>query len=224
MKQWIATDMNDDLEPRLTESAYGALRDMLLTGSLAGGSIIQERRLAERLGLSRTPIREALGRLEGEGLLRRSGRYLSVLSVTVAEVMEILAVRRVLEAEATRAAAERMPAPEIAAVKSAILGMTDPHRVTDEQHWGNDDLLHLTIAEASGNLLLTRMIRELRQRTRMFGLRRIPSRFEAGKTEHIAILDALAARQPDRAAKLMQAHIDHARDGILAALSQGQSR
>jgi DNA-binding GntR family transcriptional regulator len=117
-----------------------------------------------------------------------------------------------------------MSAAQIAALRSAILGMTDPYSVTDEQHWGNDDRLHLAIAEASGNQLLTRLIRELRQRTRMFGLRRIPSRFEAGKTEHVAILDALAARKPGRAAELMQIHIDHARDGILAALSQGQSR
>ena len=81
---------------------------MLLSGELGGGAIVQDRRLAERLGLSRTPVREALGRLEGEGLLRREGRVLIVNAVSVEDIMEILAVRRVVEAEAVRLATGRL--------------------------------------------------------------------------------------------------------------------
>lgn len=193
---------------------------MVLSGELASGQVIQERRLADELGLSRTPVRDALGRLEGEGLLRRDGRFLIVASVRVDEVMEILAVRRSLEADAVRGAVVRMPAREIAAIRAAMAGMASPATVSDDEHWANDDLLHLSIAEASGNLLLARLIRDLRQRTRMFGLRRIPARFAAGKEEHLGILDALYERDSDKAAALMQAHIDHASDAILATLAR----
>lgn len=202
----------------LAVSAYEQLRSMLLSGGIGGGQVIQERRLAERLGLSRTPVREALGRLEGEGLLRRDGRLLFSVSVSVPEVMEILAVRRLLEADAARAATAQMPPAQIQSIRAAILGMADPNAVTDDEHWANDDLLHLSIARASGNGLLLRLIRDLRQRTRMFGLRRIPGRFGAGKDEHLAVLDAIEAGDAEMAAARMQLHIDQARAAILMAL------
>jgi DNA-binding GntR family transcriptional regulator len=212
-------DSDRDAGPVLAVATYGRLRGMLLSGELAGGQVIQERRLADQIGLSRTPVRDALGRLEGEGLLIRNGRYLMVATVSVDEVLEILSVRRSLEADAVRGAVGRMPPSRIEAIRAAILGMADPFYVSDDDHWANDDLLHLSIAEHSGNRLLARLVRDLRQRTRMFGLRRIPGRFEHGKREHVAILDALASGKVDEAASLMQAHIDHARDAIIASLS-----
>jgi DNA-binding GntR family transcriptional regulator len=208
-------------DPGLTLTAYHQLRGMVLSGSLVGGQIIQERRLAERLGLSRTPVRGALDRLEGEGLLRREGRVLICTTVSVQEVLEILSVRRSLEADAAQAAAARMTTGQIDAVRHAILGMADPASVTDDEHWTNDDLLHLSIAEASGNSLLSRLIRDLRQRTRMFGLRRIPGRFDQGKAEHLAILDAIAERDGDLARIRMRLHVEHARDAIVATLAGG---
>ncbi len=124
-------------DPGLTLTAYHQLRGMVLSGSLVGGQIIQERRLAERLGLSRTPVRGALDRLEGEGLLRREGRVLICTTVSVQEVLEILSVRRSLEADAAQAAAARMTTGQIDAVRHAILGMADPASVTDDEHWTN---------------------------------------------------------------------------------------
>jgi DNA-binding GntR family transcriptional regulator len=206
-------------DPGLTLAAYHQLRGMVLSGTVAGGQVLQERRLAEQLGLSRTPVRSALDRLEGEGLLRREGRVLICTSVSVQEVLEILSVRRSLEADAAQAAATRMQPDQIDALRRAITGMEDPASVTDDEHWANDDRLHLAIAEASGNSLLSRLIRDLRQRTRMFGLRRIPGRFDQGKIEHLTILDAIAARDADLARACMRLHIEQARDAILATLT-----
>ena len=121
-------------EVSLAASAYERLHGMVLSGVIAGGQVIQERRLAGQLGLSRTPVREALGRLEGEGLLRREGRHLLCSNVSVAEVMEILSVRRLLEAEAARSAAVRLPLPQLEGLRAAILGMADPGSVTDDEH------------------------------------------------------------------------------------------
>ena len=208
-----------NLDTTMTVSAYGQLRHMVLSGVIAGGQLVQERRIAEQLGISRTPVREALGRLEGEGLLRREGRLLFSVSISVPEVMEILTVRRLLEAEATLDATRHMRPTQIETVRAAILGMDKPCSVTDDEHWANDDLLHLSIARASGNNLLLRLISDLRQRTRMFGLQRIPGRFSVGKAEHLAILDAMAVGDAELAAKRMQLHIDHAREAIVAALA-----
>jgi DNA-binding GntR family transcriptional regulator len=216
-------EIDRDAGPVLALATYGRLRGMLLSGELAGGQVIQERRLAEQLGLSRTPIRDALGRLEGEGLLIRNGRYLLVATVSADEVFEILSVRRSLEADAVRGAIGRLPPARIEAIRSAILGMSDPFSVSDDEHWANDDLVHLSIAEYSGNRLLARLIRDLRQRTRMFGLRRISGRFEDGKREHVAILDAIAAQRTDEAVALMQSHIDNASGAIVASLT-GRAR
>ena len=79
----------------------------------AGQDIHDARRVAEKLGLSRTPVREALGRLAGEGYLRRDGRVLLVTGVAVEEIMEILAVRRVLEVGGSLAGSEKTAMPAV---------------------------------------------------------------------------------------------------------------
>ncbi len=204
-------------------AAYGKLRGKLLSGALPGGSVIQERRLAEELGFSRTPIREALQRLEGEGLLRRQDRFLRVAEVTVTEVMEILAVRQSLEGDAIRIACGRIKREVLQSIRGRIEAMADPGALSDDAHWAADDLVHLSIAQESGNSLLLCLISDLRQKTRLFGLHRIPSRFGPGKAEHLAILDALEAADTERAVARMHAHIGNARQAILATLATGRA-
>ena len=90
-------DLNEPIDPadesgsrRLAHSVYRRLEDMIFSGQLRGGSVLTERKLAEALDVSRTPLRDALLMLEGEGLLkRRSPRYLEVKQMSVAEYMQI---------------------------------------------------------------------------------------------------------------------------------------
>lgn len=213
----------EPIQPNVSAVAYEQLRARLLSGALAGGSIIQERRLADELGLSRTPVREALQRLEGEGLLTRQDRFLRVVEITVREVMEILAVRQSLEGDAVRAACGRISPALLDEIRGRIAAMGEAGAVGDDVHWAVDDLVHLSIARESGNRLLLRLVSDLRQRTRLFGLHRIPSRFEPGKAEHLAILDALEAGDAEEAARRMRTHIGHAREGILGALAAGHA-
>jgi DNA-binding GntR family transcriptional regulator len=209
--------------PGATAAAHASLRGLILRGSLPSGAVLQDRKLADELGFSRTPIREALQRLEGEGLVERHGRVLLVASIGVQQVFEIFRVRQLLEAEAARAASERMSLDLVASIRLTITDMESAQAVSDDAHWQADDLLHLSIARESGNALLLRLIGELRQKSRLFGLNRIPSRFDAGKSEHLAILDALAGRDGERAGDLMRAHIGNARQAILATLTGGQA-
>jgi DNA-binding GntR family transcriptional regulator len=220
--------IGSDQRPEVTQTsvslaAYELLRSKLLSRALPGGSIIQERRLAEELGFSRTPVREALQRLEGEGLLLRQNRFLQVADVTVTEVMEILAIRQSLESDAVRAACGRMSTALLQNIRNAICVMSDPGSVSDDAHWAVDDLVHLSIARESGNKLLLCMISSLRQKTRLFGLHRIPSRFELGKAEHLSIVDALAIGNATLAVARMRTHIDNARQAILATLAMAHA-
>lgn len=203
----------------LSERAMTAIRRMIFSGDLPGGTVVQDRKLAEQLGLSRTPVREALGRLAGEGYLRRDGRLLTVQGVSVEDVMEILATRRALEGETARLAAGRLSPEQLAGIRGAIEGMVEPRAVSHDRHWSVDDLVHLSIAEASGNRLMARLVKELRERTRMFGLSRIPRRFDPGKGEHLAILSAIERADGAAAAEAMRRHIDNARQGILDLLA-----
>jgi DNA-binding GntR family transcriptional regulator len=109
-------------------------------------------------------------------------------------------------------------------LKSAILGMIDPKEVSQERHWTVDDLIHLSIAEASGNHLMARLVKDLREKTRMFGLSRIPRRFDPGKVEHLAIVDAIERGDGEGAARAMRDHIDRARQGILDLLAGPSAR
>lgn len=202
----------------LAQAAYSRLCALLLSGEMAAGDLIQERRLAEWQGLSRTPVRDALNRLETERLLTRKGRHLFVATISVHEIIDILHARRVLEGEAVRIAATRMGQDQIATIRAAVIGMKDASDVGDDGHWRVDDMLHFGIAEAAGNGEIRRMIEALRRRTRMFGLRRIPGRFDIGRQEHMRILDAIEARDPAAAAEAMCAHIDHAQHAIVELL------
>jgi len=112
-------------DPSLAATAYAQLRGMLLRGELAPGQIIQERLLAEHFGLSRTPVRDALGRLEGERLLTRNGRALVVATITLQEVIDILQIRRLLESEAAYLAAGRMPHARIEEIRTELTAMED---------------------------------------------------------------------------------------------------
>jgi DNA-binding GntR family transcriptional regulator len=213
-----------DPQSSMTERAMEQIRSMIFSGDLPGGTVVQDRKLADQLGLSRTPVREALGRLAGEGYLRWDKRLLTVHSVSIEDVMEILATRRLLEGETARLAAGRIAPKQIEILRSAILGMLDPSEVSQERHWTVDDLIHLSIAEASGNHLMARLVKDLREKTRMFGLSRIPRRFDPGKAEHLAIVDAIERGDGEGASRAMRDHIDKARQGILDLLAGPSAR
>jgi DNA-binding GntR family transcriptional regulator len=202
--------------------AYDQILDAVIAGKLPGGSIIQERLLARLLNLSRTPIREAIRRLEGEGLLTRvSPRVLMVSKVTVSQVLEILAVRRLLEVEAIGGAVGKMPAGEIENLAARVRSVLASPRVTAEEYHRLDDDIHESIARAGGNLTLCAIVTDLRRKTAMFDMRRVPERFRPSCEEHLHILDALLRQDADAARAGIATHIDNVRQSILRRLSAG---
>ncbi len=206
----------------LAAVAYGQILDAVVAGKLPGGSIVQERLLARLLNLSRTPIREAIRRLEGEGLLTRvSPRVLMVSRVTVAEVLEILAVRRLLEVEAVGSAIGKITRAEVDGLAARVHAILRSESVSAEEYHRLDDDIHEGIAKASGNLTLCAIVSDLRRKTAMFDMRRIPERFRPSCEEHLRILDALSRGDAEAARQEIATHIDNVRQSILQRLSDG---
>jgi DNA-binding GntR family transcriptional regulator len=216
------TLITEDLEAgdgqKLSVVAYAALLDMILRGAIVAGEMVTERQIAGRLGISRTPVREAVRRLEGEGTLerQRSGA-LVVRPYSLEDFLHALAVRRLLEGEAARLAAGRVP-PEVLAAgrerteRLRTVGMSETTRQDDRD-------FHAAIAEASGNSVLATAISDLRRRTAMFRLGRLPERVDQVCDEHLAILDALARGNGEAARAAMHLHLDNVRGHLLQRLT-----
>lgn len=222
MKSFTAeVNAADGVGNTLAELAYQSLMAMLLSGELAPNEVVAERQIAMRLGVSRTPLREAIRRLEGERFLerQRSGALVA-RPLPVDEFMHILSVRRVLEAESARLAAGNMPKAELQSIRDRIVELRNlpaDHPMPPEFAQSDRDL-HLMIAAASGNPVLQQMIENLRKRTAMFRFSRMPSRRVTVCDEHLAIIDALASGEGKTAQHVMEQHIGEVRSSILERL------
>jgi len=175
---------------------------------LLGGHAITEQRLAEELGVSRTPLREALQRLEGEGLVvKRSNRSFVVRKVNFEEYVQSLKVRQILEPVAAAAAAERAPAPLIAEVIREIDALRQETGEHTKAHWHSDDRLHGLISTHCGNQVLHEIICNLRLTTRLYEIADVRQRVENDLEQHAAIARALDQRDGAAARKAMNAHL-----------------
>lgn len=221
-------------EQNLSAKAYDAILQMLIRRELPPNTVLQERRLAELLNISRTPVRDALTRLENEGLVSRTaGRTLVVRQFSIRELVETLHVRRTLEAEAARLAAGRVPVNELDELEASVRRLLEAEVPNAEEDWLVDSQLHQMVSHYSGNLLLNQYIETLRLKTRMFNLSVAPERFESahqehlaivqalkvGYHEHLAIIAALRAGDAEEAQRAAAAHIDSVRQGIINRFS-----
>jgi DNA-binding GntR family transcriptional regulator len=204
----------------LGQSVHERLRDMILAGELPSGTPLQEKAFAEKMGVSRTPVREAVAKLTSEGLVTRNdGGVQTVSRISIAEIMEILHVRRLLEGEAARQAASVNVSPEAFLVLRAKLSQyLRGDRPSVAEYAQFDEDLHILIAKTAGSNLLTELVKGLKLKTRIFDKGSIPERFEPGCHEHIEIVDAILARDSERAEAAMRGHIENARSAILSHL------
>lgn len=209
----------DEREKSLGQTAYDALLDSLIRRDIPVGSVLQERRLAEMLSMSRTPVRDALNRLENEGFIARmGGGVLMVKAFSTRELIETLHVRKILEMEGVRLAVGRIPLAELDQVEADIRALLATPGATAVDDWAVDSRFHNLIAESSGNAVLARHIHNLRLKTHMFNMNRLPERFEIGHREHIQIIDALRRGDRDAARDGIQAHIENVEASIIERL------
>jgi DNA-binding GntR family transcriptional regulator len=203
----------------LAEQAYRNLRLQILERTISPGARVVEGRLAEELRISRTPMREALVRLVGDGLLERAdARSYSVRKVSPTEYFQSMQVRETMEAHAMDLAVGRVSMEEIDALMRDIRLLA---KETEQEsvHWKADDRLHLMFAQASGNAVLGKMIETLRVNTRLFEIAGPFRRVAKDGAEHLAILAAWRKGDVKGAKKALLTHLRNLQQEALDLLS-----
>ncbi|WP_076999283.1 GntR family transcriptional regulator [Variovorax sp. KK3] len=202
----------------LAEQAYERLRTLILDRQISAGSPLQEARLAEDLRISRTPMREALVRLAGEGLLvRRDARSYAVRALGTKEYFDCMRAREVIEGEAIALAVGKITDAEIQTLEDESLALHGGEH-SETEHFHFDDRFHMVIATASGNVVFPRLVEELRVNARLFRLHSPLHRQRENHDEHGAIIAALRARDPERARAAMREHLRSLQDDVRRAL------
>jgi len=194
-----------------TERATQALRDAILRGDIPAGAQLTVGELAEQLGMSPTPVREAIRILQAEGLLHQAPHH-TISAITFAEqdIVNIFDLRAVLEALATRLATPLLTERDFARLDAILEQMAVARQAEDfaAVHRINVEW-HVTIYRATGNTILLDTIQSLWQKFLWESLWSVGSHTMTSLDQHAEILDALRARDAERAADLMAAHMGH---------------
>ncbi|MDR5893168.1 GntR family transcriptional regulator [Halomonas mongoliensis] len=201
---------NERGEPR-SEQAYRYIVDAIKQGTLPPGTRIREVDLAERTGLSRTPVREALNRLQLEGLVANDpGRGTIITELDHSMVNELYAMREVLEGTAAGLAARHASEVEIAFLRE--INERDAQLTETLELVRNNKLFHSTLYRCAHNRYLLKMLHSLQESMMLLGPSTLtkPGRAETARSEHDAIIDALERRDSESAEDLARRHIREA--------------
>lgn len=197
------------------------LLDLIDSGELAPGSRLTEMELAKRLGISRTPVREALHRLHAMGLAEHGPqRGLIVAHLTYDQTRQLFAVREGLEGMATRLAAEHATHAEINVLRELVAEdrlYTDPTQLQSR-----NKILHRQIAQASHNQFMIEALSNLRIHMSLLpgSTYSCPDRIESAQRDHEEIVEAIAQGDGERAERAARAHIAEGYQFRLKMLAQ----
>ena len=201
----------------LRDRIHERLRAAIISGELSPGSPVIEAELATRLGASRTPVREALRRLEAEGLLEPRGLRGSVVRELRSDEVEcVFEIREALESLAARRAARTLRVSELRKLEQQVEQMRGAVDDPAEMERYDTTFHDLILANANGERL-KRMLTELREELIAYRFLSLsdPDRRRATVVEHEAIVEALRARDENAAAQRTAAHIANARAAVL---------
>jgi len=212
-----------DYKP-LREVVFNTLREAIISGELKPGERLMEVQLAEKIGVSRTPVREAIRKLELEGLvemLPRKGAHVS--EITDKDIMDVLEVRTSLDGLATSLAAYRMSSDELKSLNNVLAHLTG--FIEKENLQGSikrDVEFHEIIYRSSRNdklIQISNNLREQVQRFRVIYLKDYSSP-KALIQEHINIIEALTAKDTMAAQKAAETHIKNQQEAIMSAIKK----
>ena len=197
-----------DPQEALSIQARHQIRELIHNRTLKGGQVVIEQRLAEQLGVSRTPLREALQRLEGEGMVEKeAGRSYRVRNVDFEEYLHSLKVRLMIEPEAAAAAAGRIPQYQLEFVREEIENLRKLPSEHTKAHWRSDDHVHRLIGSRCGNNVLFDTIEKLRVTTRLYEIEDARQRVDRDLEQHLALVEAVAMGDSAMAKKAMRTHL-----------------
>ena len=206
---------------RASDRAYCTLRDEIVDWELPPGSVLGEVEQSVRLGVSRTPLREALARLTADGLVTpQAGRGLVVTDVSIDNIRELFEVRRALEEQAARLAADRGEIALFEEIAQDLLAVSELLGDNDPSRHGYYELVRRfdeAVDDAVANPYLVSALRGLR--THLVRIRRRakddPARLRSAAVEHLLIVQAIIARDSELAAHATHVHLHHALQNAL---------
>ncbi len=208
----------------LTEEVYEALKGDILSRRLRRGARLVESRLAAEFGVSKTPVREAISRLEREGLVDFIPHHGAVVSrLSAKQVEDLMELREALEGFGAEKAATRISAEHLQTLSRLVTEGAEALTKGELERYKEIDLrFHRVIQAASGNERLALAIAGLADQIRMVMSTsvQLKGRADSSVEEHRGIYEALERRDPQAAAAAARSHIARARDAILAHLRQ----
>lgn len=216
----------DNYKP-LRELVFEAIREAIIAGKLKPGERLMEVQLAQELGVSRTPVREAIRKLELEGfvlMVPRKGAYVSDLSIK--EIASVFEVRRALEGLAAELAAERATADEIELLERQLVELAEcVNTERADRYVELDTEFHATVYRLSRNERLGQILSLLREQIQRFRTRTLtsPRRRREALQEHRALVEALAIRDTEEARRAAQEHIESAENSLMSLITSGES-
>jgi DNA-binding GntR family transcriptional regulator len=209
----------------LRQAVYDTLAEMIASGSLKPGQHLVESELADHLGVSRQPIREALQRLAVDGWVELRPAYGAYVHVpTAEEVAQLLGVRSVLEAYSAREAAQHVTKESVARLRDrydaglAALAADDENGLV-----AANAELHAYIVQMSGNRVLAELIAQVERRVRWYYTPIARPRGKDAWHEHDGLIEAIVAGDPDRAEQLMRAHTGRTTEFYRSEFVPGQA-
>lgn len=203
----------------LADQVFERLENDIITGVYPRGEILTELKLVEQLGVSRTPIREALRRLEQERLIRESGKGSVVLGITVEDLVDIMNIRQRVEGLAAYYATKNLTPEGLEELKQISELQDFYYSRKDIEHLREmDDRFHDTIYELSQRTILRDTLLPLHRKAMRY--RRIsiedPARMDRSIQEHKAIFDAIVSGNAELAEELITQHIVRAKNNMMA--------
>lgn len=221
-------NLSKPLQPTLlADQVYDVLHQAIISGELPAGSRLRIRDVAEQVGTSVMPVREAIRRLEEAGFAHREPHKGAVVKgLTLEELIHVYAVRKVLEREAARLGAERITAEGCARMEAEygfMRAAIAEGRLED--HLRRDEALLTVLYEASGNPVLLKTIQGLWIQCRAYKTVGIRATFDSSKSNELLwcyqrdLVEAARANDPDAAATVSDASLDVAADEVRRQLA-----
>jgi DNA-binding GntR family transcriptional regulator len=210
----------------LRQAVYEALLDLIVNRTLKPGQHLVEIELAEHLGVSRQPVREALQRLQTEGWVDlRPAQGAFVHTPTDEEADQLLSVRNVLETYSAKLAAEHATADDVAELKALQREGVEALKQKDvERVVAANAALHARITRMSGNAVLAEMIATVDRRVRWYYAPLALNRGKDAWSEHAELIKAIADHDPEAAGRVMNQHTERTRTAYRAHIESTEAR
>lgn len=219
----------------LKQRAYNHLRDGMLSGRIRPGTRLSEVALSESIGISRTPLREAIHQLESEGLVEQMPRFGAFVRVLERQdLLELYDLRQLMETHAAARAAQRITDAELEEMRAHLQTMKKAAHALRDRDWNTADeqaigrfviadlAFHLVLIRAAGNRRLMKLIADAGMLTQIFGYQRdnpavpLVKHLAQVYRGHAEILRALSKHDAKGACDWLRRHIEHAREKAMA--------